>query len=163
VPDHPTAIDSAKFRQVLGHFPTGVVVVTAVDGQGPVGRAIGSFASVSLDPPLVGFFTGGQSSSWPRIRAVGVFAVNVLGDHQEDVSRVFAGKAPDKFASIGWKPGRTGAPILNDVTAFIECELESVTPAGDHNFVLGKVIDLEVSREGSPLIFYRGGYSRLSV
>jgi flavin reductase (DIM6/NTAB) family NADH-FMN oxidoreductase RutF len=164
VPDsHPSAFDSAKFRQVLGHFPTGVVVVTAKDDDGPVGLAIGSFASVSLDPPLVGFFPGSQSSSWPRIHQVGSFCVNILSDDQEDVCRVFAGKDPDKFATIGWKPGRTGAPIINDVTAHIECELESVTPAGDHAFVVGRVIDLEVNHEGSPLIFYRGGYSSLSV
>ena len=160
---HPTAFDEAKFRQVLGHFPTGVVVVAAADADGPVGLAIGSFASVSLDPPLIGFFPGNQSSSWPRIRAVGSFAVNILGEEQEDVCRVFAGKSTDKFATIGWRPGRSGAPIINDVTAHIECELESVTPAGDHDFAVGRVIDLEVNHEGGPLIFYRGGYSRLSV
>lgn len=160
---HPSPFDAAKFRQVLGHFPTGVVVVTAADDQGPVGLAIGSFASVSLDPPLVGFFPGATSSSWPRIEAAGSFAVNVLGEEQEDVCRVFASKGDDKFATIGWKPGRTGAPILNDVTAFIECEIESVMPAGDHAFVLGRVIDLEVVHEGGPLVFYRGGYGRVTL
>jgi flavin reductase (DIM6/NTAB) family NADH-FMN oxidoreductase RutF len=161
--DHPTAFDSAKFRQVLGHFPTGVVVVTAADDGGPVGLAIGSFASVSLDPPLVGFFPGRTSTSWPRIRGAGVFCVNILGEDQEEISRVFASKDVDKFATIGWTPGRTGSPIINDVSAYIDCEIRSVTDAGDHDFVLGHVVDLGVSHDGGPLIFYRGGYSRLSV
>jgi flavin reductase (DIM6/NTAB) family NADH-FMN oxidoreductase RutF len=161
--DHPTAFDSAKFRQVLGHFPTGVVVVTAIADDEPVGLAIGSFASVSLDPPLVGFFPGRSSRSWPRIRAGGAFCVNILGDGQEEISRVFASRDEDKFSAIGWKPGRTGSPIINDVTAYIDCEIESITQTGDHDFVLGRVVDLDVGHEGSPLIFYRGGYSRLSV
>jgi 3-hydroxy-9,10-secoandrosta-1,3,5(10)-triene-9,17-dione monooxygenase reductase component len=161
--DHPTAFDSAKFRQVLGHFPTGVVVVTAMADNDPVGLAIGSFASVSLDPPLVGFFPGRTSSSWPRIRAGGAFCVNILGEGQEEISRVFASKGTEKFAALGWKPGLTGSPILNDVTAYIDCTIESITEAGDHDFVVGRVVDLDVGHEGSPLIFYRGGYSRLSV
>lgn len=137
--------------------------MTAADEAGPAGLAIGSFSSVSLDPPLVGFFPGAQSTSWPRIRGAGFFCVNVLGEDQEDICRVFAGSDADKFASVGWKPGRNGAPIINDVTAFIECSIESITPAGDHDFVLGRVLDMEVNREGPPLIFYRGGYARLSL
>src|SRR4051812_23140457 len=111
----PSSFDSARFRQVLGHFVTGVVVVTAVDEGEPVGLAIGSFSSVSLEPPLVGFFPDLSSSSWPRIRESGAFAVNVLGEHQEDVCRTFASKGTDKFARIGWKPAGSGSPILDDV------------------------------------------------
>jgi flavin reductase (DIM6/NTAB) family NADH-FMN oxidoreductase RutF len=157
-PHHISSFDEAKFRQVLGHFPTGVVVVTAVSDGTPVGLAVGSFASVSLDPPLVAFFPGKSSSSWPHIEAAGYFCVNILGDDQEGICRIFATRGADKFASIGWKRGRTGAPIINDVVGWIECSIERVDEAGDHYFVLGRVIDLEVEHEGGPLIFFRGGY-----
>jgi flavin reductase (DIM6/NTAB) family NADH-FMN oxidoreductase RutF len=162
--DHVSSFDEAKFRQVLGHYPTGVVVVTAMadDGQ-PAGLAIGSFSSVSLDPPLVAFYPGKASSSWPRMATAGSFCVNILGENQEDVSRVFAGKGTDKFASIGWRPGRTGAPVINDVIAWIECTIERVDDAGDHWIVLGRVVDLDTGADGGPLIFFRGGYGRYEV
>jgi flavin reductase (DIM6/NTAB) family NADH-FMN oxidoreductase RutF len=162
MPDHASSFDEAKYRQVLGHFPTGVVVVSAMYDSKPVGLAIGSFTSVSLDPPLVGFLAGRNSSSWPKIKEGGVFCVNVLAEEQEDICRVFASKADDKFASIGWRPSRSGAPILNDVLAWIDCEIEKVDEAGDHWWVLGKVLDMEVRHEGGPLIFFRGGYGRYS-
>jgi flavin reductase (DIM6/NTAB) family NADH-FMN oxidoreductase RutF len=160
--EHPTSFDEAKYRQVLGHFPTGVVVVTALNDDKPVGLAIGSFTSASLDPPLVGFLAGRNSSSWPKIEQAGSFCVNVLAEEQEDICRVFASKADDKFASIGWRPSRNGSPILNDVLAWIDCEIEKVDEAGDHWWVLGRVVELEVRHEGGPLIFFRGGYGRYS-
>ena len=160
---HLSSFDEAKFRQVLGHFPTGVVVVTAANDGTPAGLAVGSFASVSLDPPLVAFFPGRSSSSWPHIEKAGYFCVNILGEHQEDICRIFASRGSDKFATIGWKRGRTGAPILNDVIGWIECSIERVDEVGDHYFVVGRVIDLEVAHEGGPLIFFRGGYGRYEV
>jgi flavin reductase (DIM6/NTAB) family NADH-FMN oxidoreductase RutF len=160
---HPSSIDSARFRQVLGHFPTGVVVVAAVDDGEPVGLAIGSFASVSLDPPLVGFFPDRSSTSWPRIEKAGSFAVNILGEHQEDICRTFASKGGDKFSGIGWKPGHSGSPIIDGVVAWIDCEVGQVVEAGDHFFVTGKVLDLDVAAEAGPLLFFRGGYGRLVI
>lgn len=156
-------IDQARFRQVLGHFPTGVTVVTSeVDGE-RVGLAVGSFFSVSLDPPLVGFCVGHQSTSWPRIRAAGRFCVNVLGDDQEEVSRVFASKGDDKFAGVGYDAAPySGAPRIADVLAWIDCELHDVHTAGDHELVVGRVHDLAVADEGGPLVFFRGGYSQLA-
>jgi flavin reductase (DIM6/NTAB) family NADH-FMN oxidoreductase RutF len=162
-PHHLSSFDEAKFRQVLGHFPTGVVVITAVNDGAPAGLAIGSFTSVSLDPPLVAFFPGKSSGSWPQIQQAGYFCVNILGEHQEDICRIFASRGADKFATIGWKRGRTGAPILNDVIGWIECSIERVDEAGDHYFVVGRVIDLDVEHEGGPLIFFRGGYGRYEV
>ena len=153
-------VEPAKFRQVLGHFPTGVTVITAAPDHTPVGLAVGSFFSVSLDPPLVGFCAGKSSSSWPRIHESGVFCVNILAEDQEDVCRSFASKDIDKFASVGWKPAATGAPRLNDVLAWIDCELDAVHDAGDHHLVVGRVLELEVAREGGPLLFFRGGYGR---
>jgi 3-hydroxy-9,10-secoandrosta-1,3,5(10)-triene-9,17-dione monooxygenase reductase component len=160
--DHP--FDSAKYRQVLGHFPTGVTVITAAPDGVPVGLAVGSFSSVSLDPPLVAFFPDRSSSSWPKIEAAGAFCVNILGEEQEEVCRRFAMKGDDKFAGLGWKPaGATGSPLLDGVVAWIDCDIESVTDAGDHFCVMGLVRELEVAHDGPPLLFFRGGYGRFAV
>lgn len=155
--------DSARFRQVLGHFPTGVTVVTADHESGPVGLAVGSFASASLDPALVAFFPDKESTSWPRIEETGVFCVNVLADGQEDVCRRFASKGEDKFEGLGWKPAASGAPVLDGVLAWIDCRIHSVLEAGDHFCVLGQVNELDVSDDGGPLVFFRGGYGRFSI
>ena len=158
-----SSFDSAKYRQVLGHFTTGVTVITAATDDGPVGLAVGSFSSVSLDPPLVGFFADQGSTSWPKIEATGAFCVNILGEHQEDVCRRFASKEPDKFAGLGWTPAGSGAPLLDGVIGWIDCDLHSVVEAGDHFLALGAVRELEVGHDGPPLLFFRGGYGRFAV
>jgi flavin reductase (DIM6/NTAB) family NADH-FMN oxidoreductase RutF len=158
-----SAFDSAKYRQVLGHFPTGVTVITSVADGSPVGMAVGSFSSLSLEPPSVLFCAGKQSSSWPKISSAGHFCVNILADDQEDVCRVFASKAPDKFAEIGWKRSGNGSPIIDGVLAFIDCTIADVVESGDHYIVVGAVSDLEVRHEGGPLLFFRGGYGRFAL
>jgi 3-hydroxy-9,10-secoandrosta-1,3,5(10)-triene-9,17-dione monooxygenase reductase component len=156
-----STVDGARFRQVLGHFPTGVTVITAITDAGPVGLAVGSFFSVSLDPPLVAFCAGKSSTSYPKIAEVGHYCVNVLADEQEDICRIFASKGDDKFSTIGWRPSpATGAPVINDVLAWIDCEIDAVHEAGDHYIVIGRVHELEVAHEGGPLVFFRGGYGR---
>ncbi|HEX2576533.1 MAG TPA: flavin reductase family protein [Aquihabitans sp.] len=152
------AFDSARFRQVLGHFPTGVCVVAGVHEGRPVGVAIGSFFSVSLEPPLVGFCAGRTSSTWPKLRDAGAFCINILAGDQEDVSRVFASKEADKFAGLGWDHSPLGSPRLTGALAWIDCTLDVVHEAGDHDIAVGAVHDLHVSREGEPLVFFRGGY-----
>lgn len=156
-------IDDALFRQVLGHFPTGVTVITGAGGDGPVGLAVGAFFSVSLDPPLVGWCPNKSSSSWPVIRAAGSFCVNILAEDQEVVCRSFASKDTDKFEGLGWEPGPSGAPRLLDVLAWIDCDVEAVHDAGDHEICVGRVKDMQVGREDGPLLFFRGGYGRFSV
>lgn len=156
------SFDSARFRTVLGHFPTGVTVVTAAPDGIPVGLAVGSFSSASLEPPLVAFFPGRTSSSWPRIEAAGSFCVNILAEDQEDVSRRFASKEEDKFVGLGWSAAASGSPLLTGALAWIDCDIESVLEAGDHYCVLGRVRDLGVAQEGAPLLFYRGGYGRFA-
>ena len=160
---HAPPFDHAKFRQVLGHFPTGVSVVTAASDLGPVGLAVGTFVSVSLDPPLVAFFPNRTSSSWPNIEATGSFCVNMLAEDQEEVCRRFAEKGDDKFAGLGWRPARSGSPLLDGVLAWVDCDIEAVSDAGDHFYVLGRVRELDVSREGRPLVFFRGGYGRFDA
>ena len=158
------AIDSAHFRQVLGHFPTGVTVITATGSEGrPAGFAVGSFFSVSLDPPLVGFCAGKASSSWPGIRAAGAFCVNILAEDQEAVCRQFSSKVDDKFTGLGWQPAASGSPRLADVLAWIDCDIEAVHDAGDHEICVGRVRELGVERENGPLLFYRGGYGRFAI
>jgi len=155
--------DSAKFRQVTGHFPTGVTVVTATTGEGPVGMAIGSFASLSLDPALVLFCASKNSASWMKIKEVEKFCVNILADDQEDVSRVFGSREEDKFSKIGWNRSANGAPLINGVLAFVDCDVHEVLDGGDHDIVIGAVTNLEVKHEGGPLVFFRGGYGRVSL
>lgn len=163
-PTTSASIDSAKFRQVLGHFPTGVTVITAgAEAETRVGMAIGSFFSVSLDPPLVGFCAGKTSASWPLIREVGRFCVNVLAQDQEEACRIFASKAVDKFDGVGYQPAPfSGAAQLDGALAWIDCEIVAVHEAGDHDLVVGRVHDLAVAREGGPLLFFRGGYGELA-
>lgn len=158
-----SAIEAAHYRTVLGHFPTGVTVVAGrTSDDAPVGLAIGSFFSVSLDPALVGFCVGKSSSSWPAMADSGSFCVNILGADQEDVCRVFASSATDKFASIGWSSTETGSPRIDGVLAWIDCDIDAVHDAGDHLIVVGAVRGLDVGGDGDPLLFFRGGYSNLA-
>lgn len=151
--------DSKRFRQVLGHYPTGVTVVTAVDADGrPVGMAVGSFTSVSLDPPLVAFLPDKSSTSFPRIRNASSFCVNVLSAEQEHVCRAFAAKGQDKFQGLSWRAAGSGAPILDGVVAWIDCGFEAIYESGDHFIVIGKVRELDVANHGMPLLFFQGGY-----
>jgi len=155
--NHPT-IDSGDFRNVLGHFPTGVTVVTAAGADRPIGVAIGSFASISLDPPLVGFFLGTSSGSWAPMEAAGHFCVNVLCHDQMELCGTMASKADDKFEGVDWRAAGTGAPILPDVHAIIDCTIDQVIELGDHNLVVGRVQHLETLRDAPPMVFYKGQY-----
>jgi flavin reductase (DIM6/NTAB) family NADH-FMN oxidoreductase RutF/DNA-binding IclR family transcriptional regulator len=158
-----TDFDAAKFRQVLGHFPTGVAVVTGKDAEGkPAGMAVGSFSSVSLDPPLVAFMPDKSSSSWPKFRDSGAFCVNILGAEQESVCRAFAMKGGDKFAELGWHPASSGSPVLDGALAWIDCDIDVVHEAGDHYIVIGLVRELDIGTPALPLVFFQGGYGRFS-
>lgn len=153
---------AARFRQVLGCFPTGVTVVTTVEGGLPVGMAAGSFFSVSLDPPLVGFCVMTTSNTWPAIERSGSFGVSILADDQTEVCRQLAKKGPDKFGGVAWSPAPvTGSPLVDGAVAHLDCELEQQHLAGDHWIVVGRVRALELHRsEAEPLVFCRGGFGR---
>lgn len=155
-------IDEAQFRTVLGHFCSGIVVITAMNDGTPVGMTCQSFTSVSLEPPLVLFCATKTSTSWAGIRAAGHFCANVLGEDQEELSRVFASKADDKFAGVGWHAGASGAPILGGVLATIDCTIDAIHEAGDHDLVVGRVLEL-TGASGGPLLFFRGGYGRFGI
>jgi 3-hydroxy-9,10-secoandrosta-1,3,5(10)-triene-9,17-dione monooxygenase reductase component len=162
----PPAHDPAHFRKVLGAFPTGVTVVSAVSDGKPVGLAIGSFTSVSLDPPLVAFLPAKSSTSWPAIKKAGAFCVNVMAEDQLQITGVFASKAEDKFAGVEWEPAEaTGSPRIVGCTAWMDCTIEQIHEAGDHWIVIGRVEEMDVeSREAvGPLLFLSGGYGRFTA
>ena len=151
-----------RFREVLGRFASGVTVVTAMSGRTPVGLTCQSFSSVSLDPPLVLFVPARSSRAWPLIRAAGVFCVNILAADQTWVSNRMAGRGQDKFAGLEWSASSvTGSPVLPGVLGHVDCTVESVHEAGDHDVVVGRVVDLVAQggvAERDPLLFYRGRY-----
>jgi 3-hydroxy-9,10-secoandrosta-1,3,5(10)-triene-9,17-dione monooxygenase reductase component len=157
---HTLNPEPATMRTVGGHFATGITVVTAMDDGEPVGMACNSFSTVSLDPPLVLFCAAKSSSTWPRIQAAGKWAANVLGEDDEEVCRLFAQKDADRFAHMTFRPGVSGAPILDRGLAFFDCVTEAEHDAGDHVIVVGRVLELGYQSEGRPLLFYRGGYGR---
>ncbi len=156
------SVDPRLFRDVLGHFPTGVTVVTGVDERGtPHGITIGSFVSVSLEPPLVGFLPGKRSRSWPLIAGSGSFCVNILGAGQDELCWRFAKEPAEgedtKFVGVEWTRSTTGSPILPGVVGWIDCTIDAVSEAGDHWFVLGRVVDLSHQSDvSSAMVFFRG-------
>lgn len=158
-PAEGTWIDPTAFRTVLGHFGTGVTVVTATSSAGPVGFACQSFAALSLDPPLVLFCPSKTSATWPVIAEVGSFAVNVLAEDQREVSTVFGSRGADKFAAVGWTPTPGGAPLIDGVLTWLDCVVDAVHDAGDHYIVVGRVAQLGHVSSDRPLLFYRGRYT----
>jgi flavin reductase (DIM6/NTAB) family NADH-FMN oxidoreductase RutF len=160
--DHVRVDDPLLFRRILGAFPTGVTVVATIDDGRPVGLAVGSFFSVSLEPPLVGFCVMTTSSTWPAIERRGTFGVSILADGQTDVCRQLATKEADKFDSLTWSPGPvTGSPLIEGAVGHLDCGLEQQHLAGDHWIVVGRVRHLAAHREeADPLVFCRGGFGR---
>jgi 3-hydroxy-9,10-secoandrosta-1,3,5(10)-triene-9,17-dione monooxygenase reductase component len=151
--------DPAAFRQVLGHFCTGVTVITTADAGRPAGFACQSFAALSLDPPLVLFCPSRTSGTWPRIERAGHFCANVLASDQRELARIFGGRGADRFAGVRWSPSPSGAPILDGALTWVGCTVETAQEAGDHYVVTGRVTELGACRAGQPLLFYRGRFS----
>jgi flavin reductase (DIM6/NTAB) family NADH-FMN oxidoreductase RutF len=157
------SFDPMRFREVLGHYPTGVAVITGIADDGePVGMVVGSFTSVSLDPPLVAFLPSKSSATFARLRTAPSFCVNVLSSGQEAICRGFAAKTGDKFAGVAWRKAPSGAPLLEDAVAWIDCDTTDLIEAGDHYIVLGAVRDLGIGDPAPPLLFFQGGYGAFS-
>ncbi len=152
-------IDPARFRRTLGHYPTGVCLITAIEPDvGPAAMVVGSFTSVSLDPPLVAFFPDRSSTSWPRIQRAGRFCVHVLGVDQLGLCQRFASKTGEKFAGLDYRLSTGGSPMIDGVVAWVDCEIDAVHEAGDHFIVVGRVIELDMVEGSEPLLFLRGAY-----
>jgi flavin reductase (DIM6/NTAB) family NADH-FMN oxidoreductase RutF len=157
----PRVVDSGVLRDVLGHFASGVTVVTAVTDDGPIGFTCQSFSSLSLDPPLVVFAPSRTSRTWPRLREIGRFCINVLAEGQDDVSQNFARSAVDKFAGVPWTPSAHGSPVLDGVVAWIDGALTAEYDGGDHTLAVARVLDLGAAPGRRPLLFHRGAYGLL--
>jgi 3-hydroxy-9,10-secoandrosta-1,3,5(10)-triene-9,17-dione monooxygenase reductase component len=153
------SVPADSFRQVLGHFCTGITVITTLDAAGPAGFTCQSFSAVSLDPPLVLFCPSRASATWPRIEQAGYFCANVLADGQRELAAVFASSTPGKFDGVGWSPSPAGAPVLDGALAWVGADVADVREAGDHYVVTGRVTGLQANRVGPPLLFYRGRYA----
>ncbi|SDD35073.1 NADH-FMN oxidoreductase RutF, flavin reductase (DIM6/NTAB) family [Geodermatophilus telluris] len=151
-------IDPGVMRDVLGHFASGVTVVTADTDDGPIGFTCQSFSSLSLDPPLVALAPARTSRTWPRLRELGRFCVNVLAEDQAGLSSAFARSGVDKFAGVSWRPSRQGSPVLDGVVAWLDCTLWAEYDGGDHTIVAARVLDLAADPGRRPLLFHRGRY-----
>ena len=158
-------VDSETFRAVLGNYPTGVAVVTGLDPAGePIGMVVGTFTSVSLEPPLVAFLPMKTSRTFNQLReASAQFCINILAADQEPICRHLASYSENKFATVPWHKSPAGNPVINDVVAWIDCEYANVVDAGDHYIVLGAVKTMSLERDSSPLLFFQRGYGRFSA
>lgn len=157
------AIDPMDYRTTLGTYPTGVVIISGATDDGPAGLAIGSFTSVSLDPPLIGFLPGKGSTTWPKIEATGSFCANILAADQLAVCRAFSAKDGDKYGSAPYRAEATGSPVIEGALSWIDCTIDAVAEAGDHWWVMGKVVAMKVERDDvGPLEFFRGQYGEFT-
>jgi len=154
-------VTPARMRAAMGAFCSGVVVVTS-RGLGPDDAPLGftcqSFVSLSLNPPLISFSPARTSSTWPRIREVGTFAVNVLAHDHAHLSNQFAVSGADKYDGVEWSPGPLGSPRLEGISAWVECKLWAEYDGGDHTVVIGEVIAIDHDIDRDPLLYYRGAY-----
>lgn len=160
------SVDPLEFRSVIGHFASGVTVITTAAGEQLHGMTANAVSSLSLDPVMVLICVDKTTFTHRVLDAGGVFTVNVLGEHQESVSRIFAKKGEPEIGTLrgqAFRLGETGAPILEDCLAFLECRVASVLDGGDHTIFLGRVVSEGVVEEMRPLLFYRGGYHTLGV
>ena len=155
------AFNSATQRKIMGHFATGVTVVTTDGAAGSHGLTANAVASLSLDPPLVLVAVDKRAHSLEFLRANRCFAVNILRLDQEDVSRRFATPGPKDFHGLTVKTAETGAPILADCLAYLDCRVLDILPGGDHEIFLGQIVSGALHR-GDPLLYYSGKYRRLA-
>jgi len=154
--------DSLAYRQAMGRFATGVTVVTTLDAGGaPVGVTVNSFSSVSLAPPLVLFCLDRQAWAFPALTEARHFAVNVLRASQQRLSEAFSNSHVNVWDEVAYERGRRGCPILAGCLANIECRLDRLHDGGDHVILVGRVETIACAEAESPLVFYRGRYSRL--
>ncbi len=156
------SVDPLEFRRVMGHFPTGVSVITTVHEGELHGMTANSFTSVSLDPMLVLACLACGARTALAIQSAGHFAVNILAENQEEVSQRFAKPGQDHFEGLDVIVGHLGLPLIPGALGYLICAVDDVVQAGDHDIVLGRVEDCAASSNGgSPLVFFKGGYSKL--
>ena len=153
---------TTQYRTVLGHFPTGVVVVSGLSDGAPVGLTVQSFMALSLQPPMILLSIDRKSTSWPLIAESGKLAVNVMAQDQQDVTLRLAKSGTDKFAEIRWAAGpQTGAPLIEGCQAWIEAQVARIHDGGDHVIVTADVLSLRADSRSQPLLFYRSAFRQL--
>jgi flavin reductase (DIM6/NTAB) family NADH-FMN oxidoreductase RutF len=143
----------------MSYYPTGVAVITSMTQGEPVGFVVGSFTSISLDPPLVGFFVATTSNTFSLIKEAGFFCCNVLSSDHGSLSAKFSSKTGDRFDGVDWRPAKTTSPILREAVAWLDCAHYDTYQVGDHYLVVGEVLDLRAARNVTPLVFHKGSYS----
>lgn len=156
------AVTPGALRDAMGHFATGVTVITALDSSGrPVGTTANAVTSLSLDPPLILVCFARESLTLAHVHDHGAFAVNVLAAHHRDASSAFARRGnADAWGLVDHRPGHTGSPRVHDAVAVLDCTVDDRLAGGDHEIVIGRVVDVETAG-GSPLIYHRGAYASL--
>jgi len=152
--------DSALQRQIMGRFATGVTLVTARSDEKILGMTANAVLSLSLDPPLILVSVNKKNQMHKFLKKSNCFAINVLRDDQEEISRRFATPGPKDFSDLELVESKTGSPVLVNALAFIDCQIVQVVPGGDHDMFIGKPLAGE-TRDGNPLIFYSGQYTQL--
>lgn len=165
IPPANTVIEPARFREALGHYASGITVVTSLIDDEPVGFTCQSFYSVSMSPPLVSFSVMAGSASYPKIRQAGRFAVNILTEAQIDVSNQFARRGTDKWQGIAWRESPLGNPIIGGSLHWLDCEIYAEHAAGDHVIVIGEVkaLDLQDAAAAQPLLYFKGQYRNIAA
>jgi 3-hydroxy-9,10-secoandrosta-1,3,5(10)-triene-9,17-dione monooxygenase reductase component len=159
------AIEPLSFREALGHYASGITVITSyVDGE-PIGFTCQSFYSVSVSPPLVSFSVMSSSASYPRIRQAGRFAVNILSGEQVTISNQFARRGTDKWHGVEWQASPLGNPLLGGSLHWLDCEIHAEYAAGDHLIVIGEVkaLNLQATAATQPLLYFKGQYCNLAT
>ncbi|VWD64216.1 flavin reductase [Burkholderia lata] len=159
-----TAIEPLSFREALGHYASGITVITShTDGE-PIGFTCQSFYSVSMSPPLVSFSVMSSSGSYPRIRQAGRFAVNILSDEQVGISNQFARRGTDKWHGVEWHASPLGNPIIAGSLHWVDCEIHAEHAAGDHLIVIGEVkaLNLQQAAAAQPLLYFKGQYRNIA-
>jgi flavin reductase (DIM6/NTAB) family NADH-FMN oxidoreductase RutF len=162
-PADPVPIDTSEFRRILGHWVTGVAVVAARSADGrPCGLTANAVASVSLQPPLVLACVDRAANSHDCIRDAGFFAISILPSEAERLARRFAAcDITEKFDGVAYHAEISGAPVLDDALAWVDCRIRESHAGGDHTVFIGEVLGGD-AREGAPLLYYRGGYGRFA-
>jgi flavin reductase (DIM6/NTAB) family NADH-FMN oxidoreductase RutF len=155
------SIDQTQFRHILGHFASGVTVVTTCRQGFCHGITVSAFCSLSLTPPLVLVCIDHRNTSHQLLEEAGIFAVNMLAEDGELLSRHFASREENKFATIAHHFGETGAPLLDGALATLECRLVDRFPGGDHSIFVGEVLSGSAREDTDPLLYFRGGYRQL--
>lgn len=157
----PTSV-RARFREALSRVGSSVVAITADLGtDGPVGMTVGTFTSISMEPPLVGFFAGRASSTLPKVLRAGSFCANVLSRDQYQLARAFSRSGKDRFDEVQWSAGPSGSPFLTGAHAWIECTVTESRAIGDHDLVVGQVDSFYVPFDTEPLIFHNSTFHEL--